>query len=144
MFTSKLKLFTKVFLMAFVFIRVAISAANFLEHVYSFVIVTSVDKENNEHFKHPLYTICPIFNNSANIYDSEATLYSVMVENSAPLPNTYVHLMLSNIGNLPVMSTTWLKTHDPDSPSRTILVQCQTYSYQGYVTPGKFSGRVSV
>ncbi len=104
--------------------------------------LTTVKADRNQEIHHPLYTICPIYNESANLFHPGATLGSVMVQNSMNLNPAMVLDYQNSLTVKTRMFTTWVKTHSANKKQQTFLVQCQTFQVQDPVVPGKQEGKV--
>ncbi len=72
-------------------VQVVQSIFSTMEGVSSLIQLTYIDADENDQaaVRHPFYTICPILDKMASLDDPNATLVSVMVENSIyhPLVN---------------------------------------------------------
>ena len=104
--------------------------------------LTTVKKESNEKVYHPLYTFCPIFNESADVESPDSTLHSVMVENSFKIPHVYFERLTNLIDETPRTFSTWLKTHSIDKKRKVLLIQCTTVQFSESVVPGQHGGKV--
>ncbi len=65
-------------------VQIVWSTIDTIKGLSSLVQLTYVDADENNQdaTKHPFYTICPILDQMANLEDSNATLLSVMQDNS--------------------------------------------------------------
>ncbi len=104
--------------------------------------LTTVEKEANQKVYHPLYTFCPIFNETVGIDPQSSSLHSVMVENAFKMPNVYFERRINTILETPRTYSSWLKTHSIDKQRKVIFIQCTTVEFSKSVVPGQQGGKV--
>ena len=105
-------------------------------------VLTFYDIELNKDLKHPLYTICPVYEESANLKKEDATLRSVMVENSAKKENIVFEELINEGIKPPIKTTVWLKAHQFRKKSTVTLMQCFTHEFKHTIDPGNPNGKV--
>ena len=108
------------------------------------IVVTPVDEKHNEYFRHPLYTICPVLQQNANVSDKSATLLSVMLENGLAIAPVNYHSLLNDPSNEPEAYTTWTPGLANNGSRHLVMMQCQTFDFAKNVTPGNFDGKVKL
>ncbi len=106
--------------------------------------LTTVDKESNSKIYHPLYTFCPIFNESADVTADDATLNSVLLENHFKSPHVYFIREANSIPDSPRTFSTWMRTHSIDKQRKDLLIQCTTFEFSDVVIPGQKGGKVKL
>ncbi len=146
-------------------VQVARTTMRTIEGISRLIKLTYIDANENDQarIRHPYYTVCPILNKTADLENPNATLVSVMLENSfyhslvnfLPVLNSaksvikhlggtsHVDQFLFRLTQVERYST-WLKmrpsSKQKDSDS---LVLCHTFDIPHNVTLGQTDGFVS-
>ncbi len=136
-----LKRYAKMLCIAYILVQTSFSLYEVLWQ-NPMIQLTTVEKQPNEKIYHPLYTFCPIFDQSADVKDENATLLSVLVKNGFKKPPLYFVPLQNSIKEKPRTYSTWLKTPTVDKQGKTYLVQCVTFEFKDSVTPGQEGGKV--
>ncbi len=106
--------------------------------------LTFVEPENNlEIRQHPYYTVCPIFENSANLSSPSATLLTTIIENTRAFPMA-LYLELFNSKALAAEHfSTWVKMKDSYRDRRETLIHCTTFSIPTEIKLGQNEAKAS-
>ncbi len=124
--------------------QITMSLVDLLQGQSNLVQLTYVEPENNfELQRHPLYTICPIFEQSANLSLPGQTLRTVMINNTVFYPTVLLLKLLNSPALEAKRYTTWTKMIDTvDGLRQIILVQCQTFDISNDIAIGGMESKV--
>ncbi len=117
--------------------------AKFLSRDANTIMVTSVESEHNQEFRHPYYTICLLYYNTTYVQAKNASLRSLMMANWMSIPPFAFHDLLNDISNKPEVYKTWLLTRGSKTNRRLTFIPCFTYHFPNKVIPGTYGGTVS-
>ncbi len=126
---------------AFSITQILVSFADLLQAGSDLVRLTLVEQEENDPGlqRHPLYTICPIYEWSANLTSENVNLRSAMIQNTV----VYPPVLFLSLFNSPTLEanryTTWAKMMDQ---MRSILVQCHTFDIDKNIPLGGVESKV--
>ncbi len=142
---SSLKLLIQLVALAlaiFLASQILLSFLDLLQARSNLIQLTFVEPGNNlEVQQHPYYTICPIFETSANLSDPDMDLFSAMTQNAKYFPVSLFFSLINSQSLTAVQSTTWAKMKT-SKKHREILVPCTTFNIPNNVTLGQNEARV--
>ncbi len=123
--------------------QIVLSFMDLLRAGSNLIQLTFVEPENNQEIRqHPYYTLCPIFEWTANLSDTNITLTQTLVNNSRYFPpSLFVELLNSPVLDVEQFST-WVKMKDVNKDRQDTLVHCTTFSIRNTITIGKNEAKV--
>ncbi len=127
----------------FLLVQILVSLVDLILSHSNLIQLTFVKPENNlDVQRHPYYTVCPIFETSADLSDPDMDLQRAMTLNSRYYP-VALFLAIMNSQSLTMdRFTTWVKMKDASKNQRELFVQCTTFSIPNNVSLGQNEGKV--
>ena len=105
--------------------------------------LTFVEPENNlEIQRHPYYTLCPVFEKSANLSNQATDLMSVVLQNTMYYPVSLFVSLLNSQSLTAERFSTWVKMKNASKDLDNVLVHCTTFRFPNNITLGKNAAKV--
>ncbi len=123
--------------------QIILSFIDLVQASSNLVQLTFVEPENNpEVRRHPYYTVCPIYETSANLSNTSLDLFDVMNENARYYPDAMILGFINDQSLTWERFTTWVKMKDASKDQRDILVPCTTFNIPNNISMGQASAKV--